>query len=167
MSSVQRISRPMNRPDLPQAPAWHAPPAFEEKVGAMPSSRGFVAMLTAYRGTGGTARGDDLAQLLEDRRQGDFVSLARRIVAGDVFGFEWRHTFWIPMFQFNPGDLSVNPRSKQVLAELSNDFDGWALAAWFAEPSSWLGGAKPVDLLDSDIAAVLGAARADRFIAAG
>ncbi len=125
----------------------------------------FSAMRSAYQASGGTACGDDLAHLLQDHHCGDFASLARLIVSGAVFGFEWQHTFWIPMFQFELRDLSVKPGPQQVLAELAAEFDGWTLALWFAEPNARLNGRRPVDLLDSNLPAVLDAARADRFIA--
>jgi hypothetical protein len=124
-------------------------------------------MRQAYRATGGIARGEDLARWLEDRQLGDFVTLARLIVSGVVFSFEWQDAFWIPMFQFDRHDLSVRPGPQRVLAELAADFDGWSLAVWFAEPNSWLADRRPVDLLESNLDAVLQAARADRFIAAG
>lgn len=146
----------------PEVPA--DPPAVV--IDRRPSSAGFAALLSAYRSSGGTARGDDLARLLADHHRGDYVSLARLIVAGDVFGFEWRQTLWIPMFQFDARDLAIKQGARQVLAELTADFDGWALAAWFANGNTWLGGHRPVDLLDRDLPAVLDAARADRFVAA-
>ncbi|MEP7298320.1 MAG: hypothetical protein ABI702_19220 [Burkholderiales bacterium] len=131
------------------------------------SSARFIAMLAAYRATGGTARGDDLARLLEDRHCGDFVTLARLIVAREVFGFAWRNTFWVPMFQFEMHDLSIKPATRHVLAELAPAFDGWDVASWFTRPNGWLDDRPPVDLIGSNLAAVLGAARADRFVSAG
>ncbi|MGZ5133090.1 MAG: hypothetical protein ACXWCV_15525 [Caldimonas sp.] len=127
----------------------------------------FLAMHSAYRPTGGLARGDDLARLLADRARGDYFSLARLIVAGEVFGFEWQRSFWVPMFQFDLGDLSIKQGLRQVLAELASEFDGWRLAAWFVESNAWLDAARPIDLIDSDPSEVVQAARADRFVAAG
>lgn len=73
----------------------------------------------------------------------------------------------IPMFQFDFHDLSVRPSAQKGLAERGDGFDGWARAAWFAQPNSWLQRRKPVDLMDKDLNEVLSAARADRFIAVG
>ena len=143
------------------------PAPFAPTIDALGKDRDFVVMREVYRATGGTARKDDLARLLADQRRGDFVSLARLSVTGEVFGFEWQHGFWIPMFQFELRDLSVKPGPRQVVAELARVFDGWTLAVWFAHANSWLQGRRPVDLLDSQLPAVLEAARADRFIAAG
>lgn len=136
-------------------------------IGDLPDSRGFAALLLAYGATGGTAPGDELARLMQDRRSGDLASLARLIVSGEIFTFEWHDTFWIPMFQFELYDLTVKQGPRKVLAELVGVFDGWALAAWFAQPNSWLKGCRPVDLLESNLSAVFAAARADRFVARG
>jgi hypothetical protein len=133
----------------------------------LPGDRDVAAMRAAYRATGGIARGEDLARWLEEHELGDFVTLARLIVSGAIFSFEWQDGFWIPMFQFDLHDLSVRPGPQQVLAELAADFDGWSLAVWFAKPNSWLADRRPVDLLASNLDAVRQAARADRFIAAG
>ena len=126
----------------------------------------FAAMRSAYHAAGGFAGGDDLARLLEDCGRGSFSSLARRIVGGEVFGFEWRHTFWIPMFQFTE-ELEVKPGLKAVLAELASEYDGRRLADWFVEPNGWLEERRPIDVLDASPDDVLQAARADRFVATG
>ena len=131
------------------------------------ADRQFLAMRDAYRRSGGLARGEDFARLLEDQRRGDFVSLAKLIAAGEVLAFEWRDARWIPMFQFNLGDLSIKPAPRRVLGELAKTFDGWSLAVWFVEPNSWLSHRRPVDLIEAELPAVLEAARADRFIATG
>lgn len=81
--------------------------------------------------------------------------------------FEWGNELWFPAFQFNPLDMTLRPGAAQVVAELGSVFDGWELAGWFVEPSVWLGNARPVDLISTDAESVLGAARADRFIAVG
>lgn len=172
MNSVWTVSKPVaQREFAPANPAVasaeQVAPGLEEKIGVLPTDRDFVAMRATYRATGGLARGDDLARLLGDHRGGDYVSLARLLVSGDVFGFEWHRSFWVPMFQFELRDLSLKRGPRQVLDELSLAFDGWTLATWFAACNSWLDDRKPVDLLDSNLAWVLKAARADRFIAAG
>ena len=144
-----------------------ASPTLDTLIGDAPTAGGFAALLAAYRSTGGTARGDVVARLLDDHRLGDFDSLARMVASNQVFGFDWLSTLWIPMFQFELRDLSVKPGAQLVMAELGTSFDGWARAAWFALPNSWLNDRRPVDLMDSGLSEVLGAARIDRFIAAG
>lgn len=130
----------------------------------MPTSRGFAAVMAAFRGTGGTARGGDVGRLLEDYGLGNFIGLARLISSGAVFGFEWRSTLWIPMFQFDLRDLSVRPAARSVLAELGEGFDGWQRAVWFSQPNGRLHGQRPMDVIETNLPAVLSAARADRFV---
>ena len=136
-------------------------------LGALPTSRGFRTVLSAYHASGGVARGDNLGRLLDDWQCGDFVSLARLIASGEIFSFRWHGENWVPMFQFDLRDLSCRPGPRQVSAELKSVFDDWTLAVWFVQPNSWLHAQRPLDLLDSNLPAVLQAARADRFIAAG
>ncbi|MES2945688.1 MAG: hypothetical protein V4772_22700 [Pseudomonadota bacterium] len=138
-----------------------------DEFGSTPNSRGFAALLAAFRSTGGTLRGDEFAQLFADRGHDDIAALARRLVAGEIFSFEWHNTSWVPMFQFDYPTLAVKPGARHVLLELAGVFDGWMLAAWLAQPNSWLTGARPVELLASNQKAVLAAAQADRTIALG
>lgn len=140
---------------------------FGDEFGAVPNPSGLAAMRVAYRVSGGVARGEDLARLLEDQQPHDFVGLGRLISAGELFGFEWQRDFWIPMFQFDLRDLSVKPGAQHVQAELVEELGGWMVAAWFVRGSAWLGNRRPVDLLDSQFAEVLGAARTDRFLLVG
>ena len=138
-----------------------------EEISSVPSSRGFKALLSAFQATGGAARGDELAGLMADRQLGTLASLARNIVSGEVLSFQWRHSFWVPMFQFELDDLSLKKGPRKVLAELVKVLEPWAIAAWFAQPNSWLKYQRPIDLLDSNLSAVFAAARADRFVANG
>ena len=142
-------------------------PRLDEEFVGLPMDLEFLRMQCAYGSTGGLARGDDLARWLEDLQPGAFSHLARRILSGEIFAFRWHDEYWVPRFQLDPIDLSVKPVLRRVLAELAGVFDGWTLATWFAARNSWLDNRRPVALLDSDLSAVLEAARADRFIASG
>ena len=141
--------------------------APQRQAAPQPSDAQFRALRAAYGHSGGLARGDNLARLLEDRQQGDFVSLAKLLVGREVFGFKWHEELWIPMFQFELRDLSIKTAHRPVLAELTPVFDNWSLADWFARPNAWLCEQSPVQVLGSNLPAVLAAARADRFIASG
>jgi hypothetical protein len=127
----------------------------------------FAALAVAYTAWGGIARGDDLGRLLADHGPTTFISMAKLLEDEEIFGFEWQRSPWIPMFQFRARDLSLRPEPRQVRAELGADFDGWTASAWFVEPNEWLARRRPIDLLESDLDAVLLAAQADRFVAAG
>lgn len=137
------------------------------RLAGPPADAAFTSMRAAFRPTGGLARGDDLARLLEDQGRGEALDLARLIVLRELFCFEWGDVHWVPMFQFNLRDLSVQPGPRRLYAELGTVFDGWALALWYAQPNAWLHGERPVNRLATDFDAVLDAARADRFVAAG
>jgi hypothetical protein len=126
---------------------------------------GFAALLVSFRATGGLVPGDALAKLLQDQGRGDTALLARWIVSGRVFGFAWSGDFWLPMFQFELHDMSLRRSVQQVRAEWGSDGSGWEMARWFAWPNFKLGGRRPVDLLEHDLPAVLGAARADHRLA--
>ena len=114
-------------------------PVVGSLIDELPTRRGFTALLSAFRATGGTARGDDVARLLKDHGVGDFIGLAKLIAKGDVFGFAWRQELWIPMFQFELRDLSVKPATQQVLAALRRGLDGWTRAMWLARPNRCAG----------------------------
>ena len=134
--------------------------------GDAPNDRGFSAMWDAYQDTGGIMRGDDLGHLQRDRQRGDVSMLARSIVSFEVFGFYWRHDFWVPMCQFDTTDLSVKPWPRQLRSELPAFLDGWLVAAWLVEPHARLANRRPVDLLESRLMDVLKAARSSRFTVA-
>ena len=135
-------------------------PAPVQEHDLVPSGRGFIALLEAFRAAGGTAPGEVVGRLLDEHRPGPAVSLAKLIFTGQVFGFEWRGSLWIPMFQFDAVDLTLKASVQQVRAALPPQASGWALASWFAQPHSRLGGLRPVDRLEADLPAVLRAARA-------
>ena len=80
---------------------------------------------------------------------------------------QWRSQTLLPLFQFDLQSSSLRPPIERVIAELTGVFDDFELAIWFAQPNSWLDGAMPVHVLGRDVPAVLGAARADRFVATG
>ncbi|MDP4299005.1 hypothetical protein [Leptothrix discophora] len=127
----------------------------------------FKSLQDAYRSRGGIARGEALAQRMSLTGTGGYVDLARRLVAREVFSFQWQEDFWLPMFQFDPVLLQPRAPTAQVLAALgaSHDaadpahrLDGWALARWFVTPLAALDGATPLARIDVDLGAVLAVA---------
>lgn len=121
----------------------------------MPSGCGFIALLEAFRTTGGTAPGEIVGRLLDEHQVGSTISLAKLIHTGQVFCFEWRASLWIPMFQFDGDTLALRAGAQQVRAELPLLWSGWALASWFAGPNARLGGRCPADMLDADLDAAI------------
>lgn len=126
-----------------------------------------IMMVDAYRRTGGLVSGAEVALLLRRHSRQPLSLLARWIVARRVVSFVWHSEILVPLFQFDRHDMSLRREIGQVVDELADTFDDWELAAWFAQPNSWLQDAAPVELIDVDQPAVLQAARADRFIARG
>lgn len=129
--------------------------------------RHFATMEAAYRRSGGIASDGDVALMLRPCSDQPLSRLARWIAARDVVSFEFRATTWLPLFQFDGAAPSVLPPVTAVIRELTDVFDDWELAAWFALPNAWLRGRTPVEVLAGHPSAVREAARADRFIARG
>lgn len=163
MARTQTLSRPAApRGTTPYNPFPPNIDMAEAQISATPSPQGFVAMLRAYRSTGGIEQSADLDCLLGTPYVGIRVSLSRLVMSGEIFGFEWRDTFWVPMFQFNLCDMSVRGRPRQVRAVLDREYDRWGLAAWFAQAQPSLSYLCPADAMDMNLPAVLAMARADR-----
>lgn len=121
----------------------------------------FIALLEAYRCSGGLARAQEVFALVQRCQPGKIVMLASWIVNRKVICFDWQSKMWLPLFQFDSFDMTPLPGLDQVLAELTPGYDTWELAKWFVEPNPWLAGQTPADTLVSDLPAVLHAARAD------
>ena len=141
--------------------------AFESPSVRNPTEHDFNQMRAAYRATGGVVCANELARLLEENRRVYLMSLEKLVALGAVFGFEWRGTLWIPMFQFERPALAVKPAPRRVLCEVARQTDRWRVAAWFVRPCPALNQRRPVELLDSNLPQVLEAARTDRYIACG
>ena len=127
----------------------------------------FVFLQQAYRPSGGLAHGDELATRLHVDGAGGYARLARWIVGRHVFSFAWHEHFWLPMFQFDPHELTPRPGLRLVLAELADVMDGRALADWFALPSGMLNGRSPADMWARQGPAVQQAARLQRCAITG
>jgi hypothetical protein len=127
----------------------------------------FVAMVHAYRHTGGVANADEVVRLLRKRAQQPISTLARWIVSRRAVSFSWQGQTLLPMFQFDPVDMSLRDSAREVVQELSGAFDDWGIAHWFARPNLRLEERAPVDVVLIDPAAVLAAAREDRFVVRG
>lgn len=152
MNQEVPMSQPVN------SPIWPSTQGLGTFLN-LPSGKGFIALLEAFRMTGGTAPGDVVGGLLEDHQAGNSLSLAKLISTGQAFGFGWRGYLWIPMFQFNADDLALKAGAQSVRAAMPALRSGWLVAAWFAAPNALLEGRRPADMLDSDLETVIRAAR--------
>ena len=140
--------------------------ASERTQGSLAQDQ-YLAMAQGYASSGGIAGCDEMVGLLRRCFDQPISVLARWIVGRAVVSFEWRATTMLPIFQFDIADMTIRPQVSEVLRELRDTFDDREVALWFAQPNAWLDGRTPVDVLRTDPASVLDAARADRYIARG
>lgn len=76
---------------------------------------------------------------------------------GKVFTVDVDGSQRFPGFQFGANGKPL-PVVAQVLAAVGDRLSGWELALWFTGSNGWLGGMRPVDVLDSDPELVVEAA---------
>lgn len=131
------------------------------------SNRQFIAMLDAYRPSGGLARAQEVATMFKTHGLSDPATLAGWIIRRQVISFEWQGKIWLPLFQFNHVDMTRQPGLAEALSELVVVYDDWDIASWFSRPNPWLAECTPADSLAAAAPEVLNAARAERYVAAG
>jgi hypothetical protein len=146
-------------------PGEHGMPAA--RFGDWPGERQFARLRAVFRRSGGVARADDLGRLLADGPHDRPTPLPALLAQGRVLGFAMRRVIWVPMFQFDLGNLTQDPAVGQVLAELDPDLDGWQRAVWFASPNAAMAGRCPVAAWPDDWAPVQAVARTDRWVTRG
>ena len=131
----------------------------------------FIAMLDAYRPSGGLARADEviaLSQPAEGVSSGRGAhGLGQPTVRRNMVCFDWESTLWIPLFQFDRSDMSLRPAVRHVQRELISVFNAWEIAMWFCQPNPWLDDRRPADMLADSATEVLHAARAARYVEVG
>ena len=127
----------------------------------------FVAMLNAYRSSGGLARAQEVAARFKPHGWAAVNQLADWILKRHVISLEWAGKIWMPLFQFKPGAMTLLPGLSQALSELVTVYDDWEVAHWFSQPNPWLADCAPADRLVAGVPGVLDAARAARFVVAG
>jgi hypothetical protein len=125
----------------------------------------FVSLLNAFRESGGLARANEVASQFQRRSNQDISVLGGWLLKRQVIGFEWHSKLWMPLFQFNPSDMSLRTGLADILAELVVVFNDWDLASWFARPNPWLSEGLPADALATAATQVHWAAQAERSVA--
>jgi len=118
-------------------------------------------VLTAYDRVGGLWSGDEVTRLLRDRTSQPISLLARWIVDSLVISVAWRGDYLLPAFQFDVANATVRRPVFAVLEALGGALKDLDLAAWFALPHADLGDVAPLDLIERETAAVVGAALAE------
>ena len=133
----------------------------------MPSSTTVLTLVARYRRSGGCLRCEETSAR-RGLANGDVpTALLERAADGRVVSLKGLGAIWIPVFQFQRPGWVLKPAVRDVLKELRGVFDPHEMATWFASSNDWLGHRRPADVLDADRAALLSAARADRFVAVG
>jgi hypothetical protein len=127
----------------------------------------FVDLLNAFRRSGGLARASEVAARFKRLGVIDVSHLATWLLKRQVISVEWQSKIWLPLFQFNPTEMSLRTGLSGVLAELVVRYDEWEIADWFAQPNVWLENCAPADVLPAAAPQVLNAARAARCGDAG
>ena len=161
-NTVERRSEPRPNPFFfrPLSGAARRDPQCEQEECA---DHQFIAMLDAYRASGGLAPAQEVAALFRRNSRFGTAALTRMIADAGVICFGWQSTQWLPLFQFKHDDATLQVGLSEVLATLGAGLDAWHVANWFAQPNPWLEGRTPVAVLDIDPQAVLKAARGLRL----
>ncbi|MBB1600472.1 hypothetical protein [Variovorax sp. UMC13] len=136
-----------------------APPESAASLDAL-----FVELLNGYRRSGGLARGSEVAVRAAQRRCDGTSWLENCLERRMVIALDWHSGLWLPLFQFDRRDMSLREEVRGPCAELSGIMDGWELALWFIRPQCLLHHCSPLELLDSQPAVVLDAARREHFL---
>lgn len=124
-------------------------------------------MTRVFTRTGGLVCADDIARLLRRHDHQPLSLLARWIVTRELVSVSANEQIFIPLFQFDLSSMTLPATLSAVLRELTPAFGEWDLALWFASPNAWLSNRAPAEVLWTDAALLLEAARADRFVAMG
>jgi hypothetical protein len=139
---------------------------FGAPMPSRPTDMEFVALLPAFRLSGGLATGHEIAARMERAQSRCPATLGQRIASGELISFLWSGNFWLPWFQFG-SDMQVTDVAEGVIGELGDVMDGWELTQWLARPQPSLDGKAPIELVAACTPAVIEAARLARFIARG
>jgi hypothetical protein len=112
------------------------------------------AFLAAF----GTLTSKQVAEIAGSRANNRAALANRSKAQGRIFAVEAAGQKLFPAFQFAK-DGQPRPVVAEVLAAFGPKASGWQTALWFAGANGWLGGKRPVGLLDPAPEAVATAAR--------
>lgn len=124
-------------------------------------------LFKVFQDWGGIQSGDEVAFSIGTHANQPVSRLGRWIVSRKIVSLELRGSIYLPLFQFDLSEGSIQPASASIIAELADAMNERELLTWFARPNGWLGGFPPVAVILSNGHAALDAARADRFAIKG
>jgi hypothetical protein len=127
----------------------------------------FIALLDAFRSTGGIERAEHVALQMHATGICNRLTFDQWMVDGRLLNIDWCGSTWLPLFQFQSRGRDIHPGLEPILSALRPFMSRWELAQWFAEPNAWLEERRPAEVLASDSLAVEQAACAARFIISG
>jgi hypothetical protein len=98
----------------------------------------------------GALRSSEIADLAGSRAANRAALANRWRTENRIVGVTWRDELVYPGFQFT-SDGRPLPAMQAALAALRSDphTTDWQTALWFSTPTSWLGGKRPIDLLNA------------------
>ena len=124
----------------------------------------FLSLLAGFRRSGGLDRAHDVAVWLEGSTGPKVGTLAKWMANNDVIHFDWQLRTWLPKFQFDMATRAPHVAVGLVLIELESRFEHRDVAQWFASPSAALDGRIPAEVLSTDPALVVDAARQEKCL---
>ncbi len=151
VASLQRRSRRMERTIEAMLPAEI--PGKAAVLQARRNAEARAELLAEF----GTLTSSEVADLAGSRASNRAALANRWRKEGRIFAISYHGQIYFAGFQFDAGG-----RPLPVVAEVLNAFgdsEGWQTALWFTAANGWLGGARPVDLLQDDPERIAEAAR--------
>jgi hypothetical protein len=144
---LERVIDALLPPGVPPLPAvWHAHRTAEAREECLREHGAWTASEVAERAGSKATNRSALASSWRS--------------AGRIVGVEWHGQIVFPAFQF---DAEAHPRAPiaRVLSHLRDAGLGdWQQVLWFTTRTGWLNDRRPLDVIDSDPAAVVAAAAA-------
>ena len=148
-------------------PLDHASPGLQVVGGTTAGRHSMCDPMERHRATGGCFRLEALAERLDMPVRRCAALLDRWILSRSVLLLPQEPEALVPVYQIDLAAGAPFPAVQTILAELSGVFSPVEISEWFISPNLWLADRPPAELIAIDSRAVVGAARADRFIAVG
>lgn len=133
-------------------------------TGARPNVR---SLATRCEQLGGLVSADRLAALLGEVADQPVSLVAGWLAGRRILSFTMDGQTMVPLFQFDRTALAMRASVTAVICVLQDKLPDVEIAEWFVRCNCWLGGPAPADVLDSRLADVMDAARADRSLVRG